>query len=85
MWEFVALADRIESNRVTKYRRNPVTGRRRKCKVDYMHRLLYVLQWLNEGRDLKKMRCQSGWSKSSLAEDIPHVLRAIIAGLDNEI
>jgi hypothetical protein len=31
------------------------------------------------------MQFDAGWSKSALAEDLPHVLEAIIEGLDNEV
>ena len=40
--------------------------------------------WLS-GREFKNIAFETGWSKSSIAEDIPHVLRAIIEGLDDEV
>ena len=40
---------------------------------------------LSDDREFKKMEFDTGWSKSSIAEDIPHILLAIIEGLDDEV
>ena len=94
-WELLQLADhlkdKIEANRETYWRQNRrrrrKTNRYRKgkCKHDYVHRLFYCLDWLANGGTMMQFEFKSGWSKSSMNEDIPHILLCIIEGLDDEI
>jgi hypothetical protein len=54
-------------------------------KVDYKHHLIYCLCWLNDGNFHKTREVEAGWGKSSLQEDLDHVLIAIIEGFENQV
>lgn len=96
-WELLELADllkdKIEEPRNTIWRKkrkrnnykDPERSKKRACNHDYIHRTFFCLEWLANGCEFKKTEFYSGWSKSSLNEDIPHVLRAIVDELDDEI
>jgi hypothetical protein len=80
-WEFFSLADHlrpfIETSRSDSSK--PMGDRMKK---DYRSRLYYTLYWLVTKMEYRQMEFYFGWSKSQFGLDIPHVLKAIIAGLD---
>jgi hypothetical protein len=55
-------------------------GHRQLPKFDYFHRLLFVLCWLNDGLFYRSREADTGYAKSSVHEDLVHVLQAIIEG-----
>jgi hypothetical protein len=52
---------------------------------DYLHRLFFCLEWLNDGNHHRTRESRAGWGKSSLHEDKIHVLLAIVEGLDDQL
>jgi hypothetical protein len=54
-------------------------------KPNYLYRLFYCLEWLNDGAFHRTQGFWAGWSKSSMHEDVLHVLYAIIEGLDDQL
>jgi hypothetical protein len=52
---------------------------------DHYHHLLFVLCWLNDGLFYRAREADTGYSKSSIQEDLIHVLQAIIEGLDEHL
>ncbi len=54
-------------------------------KFDHYHRLLFVLRWLNDGLFYRSREADTGYSKSSIQEDLIDVLQAIIEGLDEHL
>jgi hypothetical protein len=80
IWELKALADLLETRILRP--RNPNATRQRRCKLDHQHRLFWCLRWLCSGECFRQEEFAAGWGKSSLHEDLPHVLGAIIEGLD---
>ena len=53
-------------------------SRLRSCKVTCEERLFYAIRWLHFSDTFRSMEFDAGWAKSSIAEDIPHVLQAIV-------
>ena len=45
----------------------------------------FCLRWLNDGNFHRSREAEAGWGKSSLQEDLVHVLTAIVEGLEQEI
>jgi hypothetical protein len=43
-------------------------------KFDHYHRLFFVLQWLNDGLFYRSREVDTGYAKSSVQEDLVHVL-----------
>jgi len=87
-WQFFALAEilkdlilrprqRSDGNRPVIHRRPP--------KFDHYHRLYFCLRWLNDGLFYRSREAETGWSKSSVQEDLVHVLTAIVEGLDGHL
>jgi len=93
-WEFFALAERLQplillprshntlTNINTEGRRGYATGG---CKADHQHRLFYTLCWLSSGQSFQAMEFYTGCSKTTLCDDIKHILKCIIKALDNEL
>jgi hypothetical protein len=44
----------------------------------------FCLRWLNDGNFHRSREAEAGWGKSSLQEDLVHVLIAIVEGLEDE-
>jgi hypothetical protein len=44
--------------------------------------LFFVLRWLNDGLFYRSREVDTGYAKSSVQEDLVHVLLAIVEGLD---
>ena len=59
--------------------------RRRPPKFDHFHRLYFCLCWLNDGLFYRSQEAETGWSKTSVQEDLVHVLTAIVEGLDDHL
>jgi hypothetical protein len=57
----------------------------RTLKHDHYYRLFFCLKWLNDGNFYRTRETETGWGKSFLCEDTPHVLKAIVEGLDGEL
>ncbi|KAJ1411183.1 hypothetical protein B484DRAFT_468339 [Ochromonadaceae sp. CCMP2298] len=74
-WEFDALVEKL-GPLIARTRSG--TGKPRRCKLDTANRLFWCLHWLVCGDTFKQEEFTAGWGKSSLNEDLPHVLRAII-------
>jgi hypothetical protein len=51
--------------------------------VDHYHRLFYALRWLSTGESFREEEFQYQYSKTSLNDDLRHVLHCVIEGLDN--
>jgi hypothetical protein len=49
---------------------------------DHYH-LFFVLQWLNYGLFYRSREADTGYAKSSVQEDLVHVINAIVEGLDD--
>ncbi len=58
---------------------------RKPPKFDHHHHLFFVLQWLNDGLFYKTREADTGYAKSSVHEDLVHVLLAIVEGLDEHL
>jgi len=54
--------------------RVPATDRRRACKLDVSNRVLLVIIWLRQYLKLYVLACLFGISKSTVAEEIYHVV-----------
>ncbi len=54
-------------------------------KFDHCHRLLFVLRWLNDGLFYRSREADNGYAKSSVHEDLVHVLQAIVEGLHEHL
>jgi hypothetical protein len=59
--------------------------RQRQPKFDHFHRLYFCLRWLNDGLFYWSREAEMGWCKSSVQEDLVHVLTAIVEGLDDHL
>ena len=57
----------------------------KKPKHDHFNRLYFCLRWLNDGNFHRSREAEADWGKSSLQEDLVHVLTAIVKGLDDQI
>lgn len=79
-WEFFSLADYLRPWIETS-RRDPNMPMGNRMKKDYRSRLYYTLYWLVTRSEYRMMEFYFGWAKSQFEKDIPHVLRAIIRGL----
>jgi len=93
-WEISELANlmkaEIEKPRAATMKcreeKRPVKGGKgRPCKVSYVDRLLYVLEWLNTGDTVTRQEFTSSWSRSSCDEDRKHILKAICKVLDDQV
>jgi len=82
-WEFFEISNHLEP--FISKPRTVDSVKKRRCKHDINHRLFFTLEWLHCGIEMRKQEFQSGWSKTSLNEDIPHVLKAISSGLNGYI
>ena len=92
-WEFFALTEHlkplIERRRETpwrKYREDATernSERKKQCKYSAAERLYFALDWLANGTEFRQEEFYYKYAKSSLHEDLPHVLKAIIDGLDD--
>jgi len=78
-WEFTRLANHLDE--LISRPRCKTSTKKRKCKHNNQHRLYFGLDWLHSCPKLKKQEFNSGWAKSSVHEDIPHVLKALVDGL----
>ena len=87
-WQFFTLADRlkdlIERPRMRSDGTRPVRNRR-PVTHDFYHRLFFCLEWLNEGTFHRTRESRAGWAKSSIHDDVIHVLTAIVEGLDDQL
>lgn len=81
-WEFFTLAEKLKPFIETS-RNDPTAPMGNRMKKDYRSRLYYTLYWLTTLSEWRQMEFYFGWSKAQFAEDIPHVLRAIIRALDD--
>jgi len=87
-WQFFLLADLLKDLILRPGLRNDGTRPERiykPSKHDYFHRLFFCLCWLSDGLHCHSHDCETGWGKSSLQEDLIHVLIAIVEGLDDQI
>lgn len=97
-WELLDLADLVrddvEAARETNWKcrriQRPVKHRGQKNrgrppKVDYINRLVYVLEWLATGDSVDRQEFHNSWSRSSCDEDRKHVLKAICKALIDEV
>jgi hypothetical protein len=80
-WQFFLLADRLKDLILRPRLRDDGT----RPKHDHFHRLFFCLRWLNDGNFHRSREAEAGWGKSSLQEDLVHVLIAIVEGLDDQI
>jgi hypothetical protein len=55
------------------------------CKHDYLHRLFFCLEWLNDGNFHRSREARAGWGNSTLQDDVIHVLMVIVEGLDDQL
>jgi hypothetical protein len=87
-WQCMMLADRlkglIERPRLRADGTRPVKAGP-ECKYDYLHCLFFCLEWLNDGNFHRSREARAGRGKSSLQEDVIHVLMAIVEGLDDQL
>ena len=87
-WQFFTLADRlkdlIERPRMREDGTRPDSNRR-PVTHDFYHRLFFCLEWLNEGTFHRTRESRAGWAKSSMHDDLIHVLEAIVEGLDDQL
>lgn len=80
-WEFFMLADYLKPFiEVSRSDHTKPMGHR--MKKDFRSRLYYTLFWLVTRTEYRQMEFYFGWAKSQFERDIPHVLLAIIRGLD---
>ena len=97
-WELLELAELVKAGveapraATTKSRREKrpvkhpgVPNRGRPPKLNYVARLVHLLEWLNTGDTATRRQFNTGWSRSSCDEDRKHVLKAINVALANEI
>jgi len=87
-WQFFVLANLLKDLILRPRLRNDGTRPERiykPAKHDYFHRLFFCLCWLNDGLHYRSRECETGWGKSSLQEDLVHVLIAIVEGLDDQL
>jgi hypothetical protein len=56
-----------------------------KSVMDHYHHLYYCLKWLNDGNFYKTQEADIGYGKSSIQEDIVHILQAIVKGLEAKL
>ena len=87
-WQFFLLADRLKDLILRPRLRDDGTRPLRtfkKPKHDHFHRLFFCLRWLNDGNFHRSREAEADWGKSSLQEDLVHVLTAIVEGLEQEI
>ncbi len=80
-WQFFLLAAKlkhlIERPRLRSSGERP--GRNGpNTKPNYLYRLFYCLEWLNDGAFHRAREFRVGWCKSSMHEDVLHVLYAIV-------
>jgi hypothetical protein len=57
----------------------------KKVKTDHCHHLYYCLKWLNESNFFRSCEAEIGLGKSTIHENIVHVLEAIVEGLDDQL
>jgi len=87
-WQFFALAEKLEPLIIRARQRDDGSRpelRRRPPKFDHFHRLYFCLRWLNDGLFYRSREAETGWCKSSVQEDLVHVLTAIVEGLDDHL
>ena len=87
-WQFFALAEKLEPLIIHARQREDGSRpevRRRPLKFDHFHRLYFCLRWLNDGFFHRSREVETGWCKSSVQEDLVHVLTAIVEGLDDHL
>lgn len=82
-WEFFALHNQLLASIDSP--RDPTATHERMCKHDSYHRLYNCLEWLHSANSCRAREYTLGWAKSSCNEDIPHVLKAVISHLGNQI
>ncbi len=90
-WEFFALTDylapylRLPRNTTDEMIREvgiqniPI----KPCKPNLHQRLFYSLQWLVTGKPFRVAQFDTGWAKTSLNDDLRHVLKSVIRGLNH--
>ena len=61
------------------------SNRKSSCKADSAHRLYFCLRWLHSGLTFLEGEFESGYSKSSLNLDLPHILKCINSALSDQI
>jgi len=84
-WQFFALAEKLKDLILHPRLRPDGTRPKVRCKplkFDIYHRLFFVLRWLNDGMYYRSRETDTGYAKSSVHEDLVHVLHAIVEGLD---
>jgi hypothetical protein len=87
-WQFFALAEKLEPLIIRARQRDDGSRpevRQRPPKFDHFHRLYFCPHWLNGGLFYRSREAETGWCKSSLQEDLVHVLTAIVEGLDDHL
>lgn len=84
MWEFNALLEHLRL-RIEAPRLRAKSKRRRRAKLGTAERLFCALSWIKGGDSFRKLECLFGAAKSSINADLRHVLKAITAGLDEEL
>jgi hypothetical protein len=47
--------------------------------------IIFCSSWLQDGKFHRSREAEDGWNKSSLQEDLAHVLTTIVEGLDDQI
>jgi hypothetical protein len=87
-WQFFQLADQLKDLIERPRLRDDGTRPPRNgpsVKHDHYHRLFFCLEWLNEGTFHRTRESRAGWSKTSMHEDLIHVLECIVEGLDDHL
>jgi hypothetical protein len=87
-WQFFELAEKLKDLILRPRLRSDGTRpelRRKAPKFDHFHRLFFVLRWLNDGLFYRSREVDTGYAKSSVQEDLVHVLLAIVEGLDEHL
>jgi hypothetical protein len=59
--------------------------RRKPPKFDHNNRLFFILRWWNDGLFYRSREAETSYTKSSVQENLVHVLPAIVDGLDEHL
>jgi hypothetical protein len=87
-WQFFILAEKLKELILHPRLRSDGTRPVVHCKphkFDHCHHLLFVLHWLNDGLFYRSREADTGYAKSSVHEDLVHVLQAIVEGLHEHL
>jgi hypothetical protein len=87
-WQFFVLSEKLKDLILRPRLRSDGTRpevHRKPAKFDHHHRLFFVLRWLNDGLFYRSREADTGYAKSSVFEDLVHVLQAIVEGLHEHL